>query len=454
MSDPADPPGVLRRDVVLVTGPPHAGVTSLVQTLRQRLPGHGYVEDHEIGVGTAPVAVLFVVSAVAPVTESDCALADLASTQTDVVIAAVTKIDDHRDWRAVLAADREKLGARVPRLRGIPWTGVAAAPRLGEPFVDGLVETLQRHLGHPRLTSRNSLRAWESRLCAEIEQQDALRRRRDELVRQRNRSRAEGVVALRGRIQQTRVALLRTARHRCLAARTELLGLAATTGRGSAGFVRSVRRRCGDVAGEVDEEIIARTRALASELGLTEPPRSAAGAVAPIAEPLVRTRRLETQLMTVLGAGFGLGVALVLSRLFSGLAPGFTGAAASTGVGLAVTVWVVRVRTLLHDRAVLDRWVDDAITTLRQVLEERVVLAVLAVESALVSQHLARHDTENSAVAARVAEIDAELREHRRAAAPTRTVPDGATPSSRQQLEAVRTALATAKSTETLVTGR
>ncbi|MGB2922053.1 MAG: hypothetical protein WA944_18130 [Mycobacterium sp.] len=442
-ADPAEPPGVCRRDVVLVTGPPRAGATSLVQALRHRMPGHSFAEDHEIGTEIAPAAVLFVVSAVAPVTESDCALADLATALTDVVIAVVTKVDDHRNWRGVLAADRENLGAGVPRLRDIPWTGAAAAPRLGEPLVDGVVELLERQLGHARLASRNSLRAWESRLCAELSKRDALHRSREELVRQRSRSRSDGAVALRSRIQQTRVSLLHTARQRCMSTRTELLRLAAaTTGRGSDDFVGCVRRRCGDVVAEVDEQISARISALASELGLTTPARPVLAPVAAAADPPVRARRLETQLMVVLGAGFGLGVALVVSRLFAGFAPGPTVAGAAGAFGLAVTVWVVRVRGLLHDRAVFDRWTDEVLTTCRHALEERVVVALLAAESALVSAHLARIDAENSTTCAHIAEIDAELREHRRAEP------------LQQQLDAVRIALATAKSSETMVTGR
>ncbi|GAB3229690.1 hypothetical protein [Mycolicibacterium hippocampi] len=443
-ADPAEPPGVCRRDVVLVIGPPRAGVTSLVQALRHRMPGHSFAEDHEIGTEAAPTAVLLVVSAVAPLTESDCALADLATAVTDVVIAVVTKVDDHRNWRGVLEADRERLGAGVPRLRDIPWTGAAAAPRLGEPYVDGVVELLERQLCHPRLASRNSLRAWESRLCAELSKRDALHRSREELVRQRNRSRSDGVVELRSRIQQTRVALLHTARQRCMSTRTELLRLAATTtGRGSDDFVGCARRRCGDVVAEVDEQIGARISALASELGLTTPARRMLLApVAAAAEPPVRARRLETQLMVVLGAGFGLGVALVVSRLFAGFASGPSVAGAAAAFGLAVTVWVVRVRGLLHDRAVFDRWTDEVVTTCRHALEERVVVTLLAAEAGLVSAHLARIDGENSATCARIAEIDAELRERRRAE------------SLQQQLEAVRTALATAKSSETLVTGR
>src|SRR5690348_11863007 len=92
----ADPglssPGVVSRDVVLVTGPWLAGTTSVAAALRERMPEHTFVESDELGQGRAPVAVVFVVSAMAPLTESDCALVDLAANHTDLVVGVVAKI--------------------------------------------------------------------------------------------------------------------------------------------------------------------------------------------------------------------------------------------------------------------------------------------------------------------------------------------------------------------------
>ena len=135
-------PGVESRDVVLVTGPWLAGTTSLIAALRERMPEHTFVEADDLGPGYAPAAVVFVVSAIAPVTESDCTLVDLAARYTDLVIGVVSKIDAHRDWRDVLAADRALLAARAPRYAEVPWVGVAAAPDLGEPNLDELVDLL------------------------------------------------------------------------------------------------------------------------------------------------------------------------------------------------------------------------------------------------------------------------------------------------------------------------
>ncbi|MDT5397288.1 MAG: hypothetical protein QOK33_519, partial [Mycobacterium sp.] len=97
------------RQVVLVTGPPMSGVSSVVAVLRERMPEAAIVEADELGPHDVPAAVVVVVSGVAPVTESDCSQVELATTHTELVIGVVSKIDAHRGWRDVLAADRAAL---------------------------------------------------------------------------------------------------------------------------------------------------------------------------------------------------------------------------------------------------------------------------------------------------------------------------------------------------------
>ena len=84
------PPVVETRDVVLVTGPWLAGSTKLVALLRERLPDVTFVEARDLERGQAPAAVVFVVSAVAPITESDWLLLDIAAANTDLDISALT----------------------------------------------------------------------------------------------------------------------------------------------------------------------------------------------------------------------------------------------------------------------------------------------------------------------------------------------------------------------------
>jgi hypothetical protein len=151
--------------------------------------------------------------------------------------------------------------------------------------------------------------------------------------------------------------------------------------------------------------------------------------------------------MMLLGAGFGLGVALTLSRLVAGLAQGLNpitriaGAVACVAIGLAVTFLVVNIRGLLHDRALLDRWAGDATSSLRSVVEEFVATRVLVAESVLSTALVARDEAENAQVSEQVSTIDSELREHAIAAARAAAVRDREMPTITAALDAVRAEL-------------
>ncbi|MGH3525438.1 MAG: hypothetical protein ACRDU4_22075, partial [Mycobacterium sp.] len=154
-------PVIQRREVVLVTGPWLAGVSGVVAALRERLPECAFVESTELAAGEAPTVVVFVVSAAAALTESDCALLDTATANTDVVIGVVSKIDVHRNWRDVLTTDRDVLAEYAPRYRHVPWVAAAAMPDRGEPRVDDLISAVEEQLVDPDVARRNRLRAWE-----------------------------------------------------------------------------------------------------------------------------------------------------------------------------------------------------------------------------------------------------------------------------------------------------
>jgi hypothetical protein len=447
-------PGVESRDVVLVTGPWLAGTTSLVTALRDRMPEHTFVEADELGPSDAPAAVVFVVSAITPLTESDCALIDLAANYTDLIVGVVSKIDAHRNWRDMLAADRALLAGRAVRYQHVQWVGAAAAPDLGEPRMDELVGLLRQRLADPDVKRRNRLRAWETRLQTVIGRYEAdgagtdraarvtaLRKNRDDILRGRRLAKSERTIALRSQIQQARVQLTYFARNRCTSVRAELQEDASNLGRRRLGqFEGYVRTRAGEVVDQVDEGITTHLSDMAAELTLPTPPSPAAPPPHEVSAPPLKSRRLETQLMMILGAGFGLGMALVVTRLFAGLAPGLTIAGLVAGglVGLLLTVWVVGIRGLLHDRAVLDRWVTDVTTALRSTVEERVATRVLTAETALTSELAARDEAEGATAADRVAAIDAELREHAVATARAAAVRDRRLPPLQKALDSVR----------------
>ncbi|WP_276758879.1 hypothetical protein [Mycolicibacter arupensis] len=445
------PPAVRRCDVVVVTGPWLAGVSSMAAVLAERLPGRLVMEATELAPGEVPLAVVFVVSAAAALTESDCALLDAVAAHTDVVIGVVSKIDAHRHWRQMRAAARQTLTEYAPRYRGVPWVGAAAAPERGVPCVDDVIAELVDQLDGGDADRRNRLRSWEFQLRTDAERIDRnaraqgrrvrvmhLQEQRDELVRQRRMSKSERVIALRSRIAQARVQLSHFARKRCASVRGELAEDAAEVSRRRfAEFEASVHDRLNAVVAEVDQGVTDYLADVALELGLSCDPCAGWAAALPqidIGRPPLASRRLETQLMTVLGVGFGLGVALTLSRTLAHLAPGLAaiGVAGCVGVGVAATVWVVRIRGLLRDRVVLDRWVGEATNSVRSVVQERVALRVLSVESALTAELAGRNETDAARAADRVAGLDRELHEHAAATARAAVVRDRQLPGLRR----------------------
>ncbi|WP_236054755.1 hypothetical protein [Mycobacterium sp. SM1] len=459
-------PAIRHRDLVLVTGPWLAGVSSVVAALRERLPQYAFAESNDLAPGDAPRAVVFVVSAAAVLTGSDCAVLDAAAANTDVVIAVVSKIDVHHKWRDTLAADRELLAAHASRYGQVPWVGVAAAPDAGDPRLDDLVAVLEERLADPGIERRNRLRAWESRLqgiavryhrdaegADRRARVDALREQRSAILRQRRLSKSERTAALRSQIQQARVQLSYFARNRCASVRSELQeDTSGLTRRRLPEFAAYARGRMQTVIAEVDEGATAHLTDVVQVLNLpVDLPPGGEQPRLEIADPPLKSRRQEARLTMVLGAGFGLGVALTLTRLLVNLAPGLAalGIAGCMAIGLAVTVWVVGIRGLLHDRAVLDRWVGEAIGSLRAALEQLVATRVLAAESALSAALGERDELENARVAGQVSAIDSELREHTIAAARAAARRDREMPTLQAALDAVRAELAGSDKPET-----
>ena len=158
---------------MLVTGPWLSGVTGVVAALSEQLPEQRFIEPTDLAAGEAPTAVVFVVSAAATLTESDCALLDAATAETDKVIGVVSKIDVHRNWEEVLAADREVLSAHAPRYRRRAVGRGRRQSRTGRTTrPDALVAAVSDQLANPELARRNRLRAWESRLHAVADRYD------------------------------------------------------------------------------------------------------------------------------------------------------------------------------------------------------------------------------------------------------------------------------------------
>jgi hypothetical protein len=209
-------------------------------------------------------------------------------------------------------------------------------------------------------------------------------------------------------------------------------------------FESYTRGRIDEVVAEVDEGTTTHLADVAKSLGLAaDPPAPAALPKIEMPAPQLKSRRLETRLMMLVGAGFGLGVALTLSRLLADLTPGLTvaGAVACAAIGLALTVWVVGTRGLLRDRALLDRWAGEATAQLRSALEQLVATRVLGVESSLAAALGEQDEVESARVTEQVGVIDTELREHAVVGARAAALRGREMPTLQAALEAVRAEL-------------
>ena len=150
---------------------------------------------------------------------------------------------------------------------------------------------------------------------------------RSAILRQRRLSKSERTIALRSQTQQARVQLSYFARNRCASVRSRAAGRRRESEppadcRSSRPARRRPRLR--GVIAEVDEGTTTHLAEVAQTLGLDDRPAAPLHRcpTVDLPAPPLKSRKLETRLMMLVGAGFGLGVALTLSRLLADLTPG------------------------------------------------------------------------------------------------------------------------------------
>ncbi len=243
-----------------------------------------------------------------------------------------------------LPAARMMLAAEVLREAGLA-VDLADGPDLAHRaarwrcYADGPVTPLHAACGSD--VARGLLRSWE------------------------RRRRATTAPALRG----ARIRLAARCRTACAALRDELRDDAArlpgpVTRRRLAGFAEHAAQRAQVCAAAVAD-------ALADEVGYPAPPPQ------PALPPLRRTGP-ENRLSAVVGGFFGLGAALLLTRLLTGPLPQAAAASAGLAAGLALGGWVVWTRRLLAGRAAADRWAVEAAAAVRAALDEHLAAELAA----------------------------------------------------------------------------
>lgn len=396
---------------VAVVGPALSGVTAVLTALNAELPDISFVGS-EAGANKLS-AVVFVVSASAHLVGSDCEILDRAARGVDSVVAVVSKIDTHRNWREVLAANQSALAAHSGRYDAVRWLGVAAAPALCVPVVQPLVDVLREVLADPTLSKRNQLRRAEAELVVRIAQlsddvdrpsreAEILRRRRAEIVRARRQASVDQASTARRRVHELRMHLGAYVRRRCIAVRAELSQKASTVTR------RQVRSFPDDVARDVRRTIDEIGAEVRRQLGSDACVPGESVEVAPPPLP----RRLEGRLAALLGAGFGLGVAVSVGRFLVQLIPGWHAAALATGVclGIGLTTWVIGTRNLLQQRLMFERWIGEVVAALRAQVEDQLAAGVLAAEYAMTDAAARLHTAETQRFDDVVVAMDRDIR--------------------------------------------
>ena len=251
---------------------------------------------------------------------------------------------------------------------------------------------------------------------------DALAIRRARLLALRDRGRADRLASLRAGIVRVRAQSSAdiTARVRALVARAEHRG-AATTGSDVEADAAWLDREIDGLVTDLDAITDTRLDAVASStlvgLDVDDPPAHRDD------EPIVARRDLpsgrrtgEDAMLLLIGASTGIGIGrLAVAPLASVHTLQWISMPAALLLGLAVAVWVIRMRRAATVRAQVRTWVNDVLADVRARVERRVAMQLTEAESRIGGQVLRAYDRQGRRIADEVAEIDQRLRELRAA---------------------------------------
>lgn len=363
-------------DTILVVGPPFAGAGAVASALRRRLAGCVVVEPADLMPGQIPDAVVFVTSAAAPMSDCDGAQLAAVAARSEVVVAAVAKIDVHRTWRSVLDVNR----GQSPAGREVPWVGVAAHPQTGPVVIGALVDAVRAGLADEDRRRRQLLRARAAELQGRIAAREREAGRRAFL-----QARAARRSAVTMQVRRARLHLAGEARARSAALGAEVRREAAgASSRCRDTFENRVRHRAQQVADDFDRAVAERMAEVSIGAALAVPRLTPSPPVQSCV-PSPHTAALEDRLAAVVGTGFGVSVALTAGRFLADAMPAAAPAViALCGIaGLSLAGWMVRTRRLVTARAALERWAAEVASGVRAALDQRVLAAENALFEAL-----------------------------------------------------------------------
>lgn len=426
---------------------------SLVDT-----PGAGGLDEVHgelaLRAAASATALLFVTDASAPLTRGELDFLREAGERVETVVFALTKIDLHRGWREIAAANRELLAEHAPRFAESPVFPVSArmlelasrapseaaaeAVRSGS----GIAELREHLVGTvadrtAMLGEANALRALRTALVEVSARLDAdrraltageheaaaLRGRREELSTARRSSTRGWQVKLRGEVQRARVETGHEVTRQVREVQNWFRRAIDGADRAQLPLLpqqvdAALQLASSRVAADLSDKLTAVTEQALAELFSVEEldvirAQFARGDQQPVAlrPPDRRPPTAEDKLLVFMGVSGGLGIGRAAAMPLVSI-----GVGALSPVVLPVTIvlglgagwWMARTRKHAADKQHLKQWLTEAIADARSALDQLVAEQLIEAE-----QQLALALDE--ALTKRIEAIDAELREVDRA---------------------------------------
>lgn len=418
-----------------VFGVGSTGVTSLVEACRRADPA-AQIAEGRWGRGPDDAAIgiaLMVVDPTSSVGQQERRALDELRSRFGVVALVCTKIDAFWDWPRILRTHRSVLDPHeLLPVFAVSATVGAGIPAILEWIADQVSESVEVRQERAQLAA--ALGAIEHMVGGPEDpmgsgtQTDVLARRRRFLVESRDRGRGDRLAAGR--------AGLARARGRSLAeVATGARALA------TAGVARCAALRSGEVAAHAEwmsaqatalrdqvdaatEERIEQVRAT-TLVGIDGHDAAAdldaqAARPEPAPEPPF-SRELpgprggaEGALLMLIGASTGVGVGrLIVAPMASVQTLQWISMPLTLLLGLAVAVWVTRVRRTATLRADMRAWTTDVVAETRSRLDHRVTSRVAAAEAPLAGQVARHYERRARHTVDAVEEIDNQMRELR-----------------------------------------
>ena len=406
---------------VVVAGTPGVGVRVLIDACRSIAPDLDLVE--RTPTAAAGLAVL-VVDPSSSVADEELQLLDDLRAAYGVVGLVCTKIDAFWEWPRVLRSHRRTLDP-YESLPLFAVSGVAAmSGGLDESGVVALVEWLREQMSAPVEIRRHRARlaaaqgAVEHLLdeldATEPDRLDELMRRRHRLVESRDRGRTDRLTAVRAGLHRVRAESSSQVQAGLRSIGSDLAGLDI----GPAERRRALSARLDDLAAAVSSATDERIEEVSAGalIGLdtdTEPAdeESWRVEVGPIRDTTDARRGAEDALVVLIGASTGLGVGrLVVTPMASVQTLQWISMPLTLVLGVAVAVWVIRMRRGATARAAARGWVSEVLAEVRSRVDHQIGQRVAGAETRIAGQIARSYDRRTRLVAAEVAALDERAR--------------------------------------------